>query len=666
MRRTAVFAFLLNLATLAAAQESIRWKPWISVTEPRPSGSVAAAKRLSLLHLHAAVEFAAPPTPDDLAELRNRGMEVLSVLSERAFVVSSPDSFRTDGLNITWVGQFNATDKISALAGRRPLPNRSSYFVASFYPDVDMGDARSIAIAAGMRVVENPDLLDHDLLVAGTLADLARLAEWDEVEYIFPAAMELARGIPVNACAGALTSQGPVSHGVPTIGDGWDGPGRNAAALNYAFFSVTEKLPADSAKSEITSAFSEWAKYAKLTFTLSSDPTAARTLAVLFARGPHGDGYPFNGLGMIAHTFYPYPVNPEPIAGDLHFNGDEGWRIGLDTDLFSIALHETGHALGLGHSDNPADVMYPYYRRVTGLSPGDVAAILTLYAAQDSAPVGPSTPVAPLSIAVQSPPGAVTASSVTLGGTVSGGTGDVQVSWRNGASSGTMQGTRAWTAAIPLVLGINTITITARDAQQNTASASVTVTRQQGPALNTAIQISQPAASGSPVTISGTASDSAGVDRVSWTNSRGGSGAATGTTAWSAGPIALLAGQNTITVTAYGKSGGTATSTVVVTYTPTTPTNDTTPPTLTIMSPAGTNVATSAATVVFTGTASDSAGVTTVTWTSSTGGSGTATGTTSWKTAPIPLLVGTNTITIRASDAAGNVAWRSAMVTRAN
>jgi hypothetical protein len=46
-----------------------------------------------------------------------------------------------------------------------------------------------------------------------------------------------------------------------------------------------------------------------------------------------------------------------------------------------------------------------------------------------------------------------------------------------------------------------------------------------------------------------------------------------------------------------------------------------------------------------------------------TGGSGTASGTTRWS-APIPLLVGSNTVTIRASDAAGNVGWRSVVVAR--
>jgi hypothetical protein len=91
---------------------------------------------------------------------------------------------------------------------------------------------------------------------------------------------------------------------------------------------------------------------------------------------------------------------------------------------------------------------------------------------------------------------------------------------------------------------------------------------------------------------------------------------------------------------------------------------DTVAPALTVLSPSGTSVLTYGASMIFSGIASDNVGVVKVTWTDSLGNTGTGTGTTSWQTAAIPMRLGTNTITIRAYDAAGNSGWRSVMVTR--
>ena len=96
------------------------------------------------------------------------------------------------------------------------------------------------------------------------------------------------------------------------------------------------------------------------------------------------------------------------------------------------------------------------------------------------------------------------------------------------------------------------------------------------------------------------------------------------------------------------------------------PTQDTTPPTVTVFSPspAGTTSRTTESRVVVTGGASDNVGVVSVTWTNSRGGSGAAFGTSSWATGPVELSMGDNIITIAATDAAGNVKTVTLTVTR--
>ena len=75
-------------------------------------------------------------------------------------------------------------------------------------------------------------------------------------------------------------------------------------------------------------------------------------------------------------------------------------------DLFSVALHETGHALGLGHSSNPGAVMYPYYRMQTGLTSDDIAGIQALYGAVSAPPSAPpaTTPAQPPAPTPVTPP----------------------------------------------------------------------------------------------------------------------------------------------------------------------------------------------------------------------------------------------------------------------
>ncbi|MCD4678176.1 MAG: hypothetical protein K8S18_19620, partial [Desulfobacula sp.] len=129
----------------------------------------------------------------------------------------------------------------------------------------------------------------------------------------------------------------------------------------------------------------------------------------------------------------------------------------------------------------------------------------------------------------------------------------------------------------------------------------------------------------SSIDVSGTASDNKGVTRVSWSNSRGGSGEATGTTTWSVSGINLGEGSNIITVAAVDEAGNKSQDTFTVVYT----ISDTTAPTIVIESPVyGMSNETENSSIDVSGTASDNKGVTQVSWSNSRGGSGEATGTT--------------------------------------
>jgi len=70
--------------------------------------------------------------------------------------------------------------------------------------------------------------------------------------------------------------------------------------------------------------------------------------------------------------------------------------------------------------------------------------------------------------------------------------------------------------------------------------------------------------SSATIALGGTTTDDLGVTQVTWTNNQGGSGIASGTTAWGVA-IPLVAGANIITVTARDAGGNFGTDILTVT-----------------------------------------------------------------------------------------------------
>ncbi|KAM9557927.1 matrix metalloproteinase-25-like isoform 1-T2 [Salvelinus alpinus] len=154
----------------------------------------------------------------------------------------------------------------------------------------------------------------------------------------------------------------------------------------------------DMVKWILTQAFKAWSDVAPLSFRQlpgsdREDMGPGGDIRVSFTRSLHDDGYPFDGRGgTLAHAFFP---GRDDVAGDTHFDDDEYWSYGGDsssTDLFTVAVHEFGHALGLSHSSSDPSIMRPYYQGAVkdissyNLPLDDRMAIQELYGRKESKP----------------------------------------------------------------------------------------------------------------------------------------------------------------------------------------------------------------------------------------------------------------------------------------
>ncbi|GMI78432.1 matrix metalloproteinase [Hibiscus trionum] len=160
---------------------------------------------------------------------------------------------------------------------------------------------------------------------------------------------------------------------------------------HYTFLSGEPKWPASKynltyafppgirvdAVNPVSRAFQTWAENTQFRFSRTEDYANA-DITISFESGDHGDGSPFDGPnGALAHAF-------PPTNGRFHYDADEPWSVAANPGSYhleTVALHEIGHLLGLGHSSIEGAVMYPSIMpgESKGLHGDDIQGINALY-----------------------------------------------------------------------------------------------------------------------------------------------------------------------------------------------------------------------------------------------------------------------------------------------
>jgi hypothetical protein len=275
-----------------------------------------------------------------------------------SWVNGSGDAFDGDSTDSE---DYNGTAVIDSVGGGFEAFGENSYFMT----DDGLTGGFAGSIGPKMNVIAQYDF-GHGYTSAGESADAA----WTQAQGAIQAASNSEVAAP-SRFNGITWNGDNVTWSFATPSD--EGPDPVSGSISSQYQSVIEN------------AFQTWAKATGLHFEEVQNPASADIQIGwgdldTSASGLIGLTSWSSGSGGQAQSVLIRLEDPseDPLQASSGGRGPVYW--GTDTGLSQVALHEIGHAIGLGESANPSSIMYPLLGRTNaGLSAMDIQNVEALF-----------------------------------------------------------------------------------------------------------------------------------------------------------------------------------------------------------------------------------------------------------------------------------------------
>ena len=113
----------------------------------------------------------------------------------------------------------------------------------------------------------------------------------------------------------------------------------------------------------IQKSFNKWQPYVNPVFESSSNPSNSAIIFKFMEDGNPALPFPFDE-NTLAYAFFPNGQSLG-VESDIYVNDAYNWsemHTPSSFNLFKVIVHEIGHSLGLDHSENIEDILYPSYQ----------------------------------------------------------------------------------------------------------------------------------------------------------------------------------------------------------------------------------------------------------------------------------------------------------------